>query len=262
MPGKPLQTILMLSLLVGALGATPQESKAGNPDCQPGRTESAKRLIKQSKKFQLKASQFNAGATSTINDAGKLKGQAQQIEDNLKKLNGQAQDKNSKQLQKALADFKAHSDQYRIHLDKVEKQLGFCKASAKEYDAHLDEYSLHVDQFHIANIRPPHICPQLMVTEGESRQFSSQMRTDQQRLMSSENDLAQAENELAKQLRRNVTADGKVQQRSALQDEERKLAAEFAGLKEEYEMLKIQQEALAGKAATIVQSSVKAKVKQ
>lgn len=230
--------------------------------CQPGRIESAQKLICQEQEFQLKASQFHAGAASTLNDSTKLQGSAEELRSRLK-LQGASKDKAAKQLKQAIADFKLHSEQYRSHLQQVEQQLGFCQASAKEYQENLTAYTLHTEQFHLPDIRPPHICKELNLTQAQSSHLANSMRVDQQRVMLSEQTLASAESNLADQIQHSMAADGQLLKRSALTQEERKLSGEFASLKTEYEMLKIQHQALGGFSSdvTIVHPSVHAKLK-
>ncbi len=225
---------------------------------QPGRIESAKHLIAQSEKFKLKASQFHAGASDAINNAKKLQGQA----DKLRGLSGSLDANAPKEFQANLQAFKDHASQYKAHLEQVEKQLGFCKASEAEYNQQVKDYSLHVEQFHIPSIRPPHICGELQVSERQASHMANSMREDQMRLMRSEAQLAESEQGLENAMQRSISSDGQLYKRSQLAEAERKLAGEFASLKTEYEMLKVQRNALLGaKAPASTVKSVHGKIK-
>ena len=242
------------------LAQNASDAKDNDEHCsQPGRIESARRLLAQSEKFKLKASQFHAGANKTIDAAKRLKGQA----DKLHALTG-AIDKNAPQEYKAnLAAFKEHSDLYRAHLAQVESTLGHCQDSEREYQAHLQEYTLHADMFHLPNIQPPHICGRLQLSEQQASHIANSLRADQQRVMLSEQQLASAEAKLQNAMAANAHADSALQKRSRLTEEERKLAGEFSSLKTEYELLKMQHDALAGHTTNVSTSvkSVRGKIK-
>lgn len=237
---KILSAASIICLVFISLAKT--EAEAQEECCQPGRIESAKHLIAQSEDFKLKASQYHLNAKDTINNAKKLKGQAQ----NLKALSGAVNGNSAKEYKANLDAFRDHVNQYRAHLEKVEKELGFCKESEAAYQAQLKEYSLHVEQFHMPNIRPPHICGRLNLSERQSSQMANSMREDQMRVARSEAQLAQAENRLDDAMQASMHSDGTLYRRSQLAEEERKLAGEFASVKTEYELLKMQHSALLG----------------
>lgn len=226
--------------------------------CQPGRIESAKHIIAQVEDFKLKASQYHLKANDSINESKKLKGQA----DRLQALTG-AIDGNAPNEYKAnLQAFKDHATAYKAHLDKVERDLGHCHASEAAYQAQLKEYTLHAETFHMPPIKPPHICGRLDVTEHQASHMAGSLRADQMRVVSSEVALANAESKLQNSMQASMNADGQLLHRSQLAEEERKLSGEFAGLKTEYELLKIQQNALLGKAAATASKNVHGKVKK
>ncbi|MBX9689759.1 MAG: hypothetical protein K2X27_23825 [Candidatus Obscuribacterales bacterium] len=209
---------------------------------QPGRVESAKRLLAQNKDFKLKASQFHLEANQNVNSAKKLQAQTSK----LMGLTGAAKVEANKEFKGNLQAFKDHAQLYRQHLEQVEKQLGSCKESEAEYNAHLKEYSLHVEAYHLPNIRPPHICPTLQVSERQSAHMANSMREDQMRVARAEASLAASENKLENAMEASMGSDANLIKRSRLAEEERKLAGEFAALKTEYGLLKVQQAALLG----------------
>lgn len=251
---RVLLTVSVLSCWPVFLPASAQEECCS----QPGRIESAKHLIAQSEKFKLKASQFHLGASDAINNAKKLQGQAEK----LRGISGSVDAGAPKEYQANLQAFKDHATQYKAHLNQVEQQLGFCKASEAEYKQQLKDYSLHVEQFHMPNIRPPHICGQLQISQQQASQIANSMRADQQRLMRSEAELANTEANLENAMQSSMGADASLYHRSQLAEAERKLAGEFASLKTEYELLKIQHDSLSGaKTPAASFKSVRGKIK-
>ncbi len=257
---KVLSTAIFSTIASAITLALPMQAQEGESCSQPGRIESAKHIIAQAKDFKLKASQYHLNANETVDKAKKLKGEA----DKLKARVG-AIDANAPQEYKAnLQAFKDHAAAYRAHLDRVEHDLGYCKASEAAYQAQLKEYSLHVDTFHMPNIRPPHICGEMGVTERQAGQMANTLRADQVRVARSEQDLASAENSLENAMQASIHADTSVYHRSRLAEEERKLAGEFAGLKTEYELLATQRNALLGNSTSTSAAikTVHAKVKR
>lgn len=229
---------------------------AADPAChsQAGRVESARQLIAQSKKFQLNAKQYHLRAGESVKDANKLKGQAD-------KLNGAVDANSPKEFQASLNAFKDHAKQYRAHLEKVERDLGYCKATEAEYQRNLKQYTLHTEKYHVQDIRPPHICGELQLTVGETNSMANSMRVDAQRVNQSERELAASEAKLKSALDANKHASEALGKRNVLQEEERKLAGEFARLKTEYELLEIQRSALVGSPLKATTKSVTGKVK-
>lgn len=251
-----LRTLLGILLLSTVLPVQSEEEQCCS---QPGRIESAKHLLAQSENFKLKASQFHTGASDAINNAKKLQGEASK----LRARSGAADANAPKEFQANLQAFKEHSNQYQAHLQEVEKQLGFCKASQAEYQQQVQEYSLHVEQFHMPSIRPPHICGQLQVSEREASHMANSMREDQMRVIRSEAQLANSEASLERAMQSSMASDAQLYHRSQLAEAERKLAGEFASLKTEYDLLKIQHDALSGsKAQPSSFKSVRGKVKK
>jgi len=243
-----------------ALGLAPLAVAAdpGDECCsQPGRIESAKKLLAQSENFKLKASQYHLNAKESIKDAKFLTGKA----DSLKARAGAVDSNSPKELQSSISAFKEHAAQYKAHLDKVERELGHCHSSESEYQAHLQEYTLHTQQYHLADIKPPHICGRLQMSERDASHVANTLRSDQQRLVKSEVDLASAENNLQTSMQNSMQTDAALYHRSQLAEEERKLSGEFAGLKTEYELMQMQRDALLGHAASMGSKSVQGKLK-
>lgn len=216
---------------------------------QSGRIESARHLISQAEDFKLKASQFHMHAESSANSAKKLQADAKKLQadaNKLQALSNTARREANKDFMANLQSFKDHANQYRSHLEQVEKDLGFCKESEAQYQSQLKQYSLHVEQFHIPSIRPPHICGQLQVSESQAARMANSIREDQMRLIKSEANLAAAEGKLENAMQASMQSDAMLLKRSKLTEAERKLSGEFAALKTEYELLNIQRSALTG----------------
>ena len=225
--------------------------------CQPGRVESARQLIAQEKKFQLNAKQYHLNAASSINNARTLKGKADKL-----KLQSGAIDSNSpKEFKAAIDAFTDHAKLYRAHLNELERTLGYCKASEAEYKRNLKQYTLHTEKYHVESIRPPHICGELQLTTSESNSMANSMRVDAQRVNKSEVELAASEAKLKSVIDGSKHASETLAKRSKLQEEERKLAGEFAALKTEYELLEIQRTALLGTPMKGASKTVSGKVK-
>ncbi|MBX9720747.1 MAG: hypothetical protein K2X81_05085 [Candidatus Obscuribacterales bacterium] len=257
---RVLTTAIFSMIAFSLSSALPIKAEDKESCTQPGRIESAMHIIAQAKDFKLKASQYHLNANETVDKAKRLKGEA----DKLKARVG-AVDASAPQEYKAnLQAFKDHAASYRAHLDRVEHDLGYCKASEAAYQAQLKEYSLHVDTFHMPNIRPPHVCGEMGVTERQAGQIANTLRADQVRVARSEQDLASAENSLENAMQASIHSDTSVYHRSKLAEEERKLAGEFAGLKTEYELLATQRNALLGSSTdtTAAIKTVHAKVKK
>lgn len=246
MIGKTKLTVSSITLSVFFLAAMPhlkaQTKASGAADencCQPGRVESAKRIIAQAEKFKLKATESHVDLQKAIDAAALLKAQAS----TLAKLPPGSLD----MYRSGLNEFTQHAEAYRAHLSDLERQIGTCHANEAAYQAQLQEYAMHVDQFHLPDIPAPHICHALNVTEGQASQMSNSIRADMQRLASSEHELANAEGRLTNAVADNVHQSQALLKRSDYTEGERKLAAEFAGLKTEYQMLNIQHNALLSK---------------
>lgn len=250
---------LALAFLIGMqMSAARADKDSVWDDDPPGKMESARYLMAQAENFKLKASQFHVNVTDSINKAKMLKGQAD-------KLQGDKLKAGLSEYKANLDAFKDHAFKYRAHLVNVELQLGHCKESEAEYQAQAKQYSLHLERFHLRPnlpiLPPPHICGRLQISEQDASHMANSMRTDQERLMRSEKELADSESKLEGALRNNAHADVALQRRSKLAEEERKLAGEFAELKTEYELLKTQSDALKGTAEKASTKAVHGQVK-
>lgn len=206
---------------------------------QPGRLQSARELLAESKDFKLNASQSSVNMQDAIRRARNLGKGATSLKG---RLGAEAID----QYHKDLGDFQKHVQSYRAHLEQVEKDLGHCKETEKAYNEHLKKTKLHTTQFHLPDIPPPHLCPNMMLSEAENARLANQMKQDRERLALSEMELAEREAQLKDAVKDSANQDEALRKRNRLTEEERKLAGEFAGLKTELDLLNSQHRALLG----------------
>ncbi len=226
-------TLLVLSAPV----AVAREHTIPDEQCtQPGRVDSARELIAESKDFQLNASQSTVNMKDAIRKARSLTGGANK----LSKISAG----NIDQYKVDLEAFKNHVGSYKAHLDQVERDLGHCKETERLYQEHAKKYTMHVDQYHLPPIPPPHLCPGMRISEAENGKLSNQLRGDQERLARAELDLSNAEGRLANARQESAHADGELLKRSKILDAERNLAGEFEALKTELSLLNTQHKAL------------------
>lgn len=216
----------------------PTANESPSQCCQPGRIDSAKHILAQVAQFKLQASQSRVDIQKAVSEASKLRSQAGTL---AKVPPGSAANYKS-----SLQQFATHAEQYRNHLLTLENQIGTCHQTEQAYNAQLNEYALHVSQFHIADIPPPHICGHLNYSEGQAANVANSMRADMQRLAQSEAQLASAESRLAIAVDNSVQQDQNLLKRSVNNEGERQLQAEYARLKTEYDLLNIQHRALIG----------------
>ena len=245
---KTKKTSLILLLLISLTGpAKAQNEPVSSSDacCQSGRVESAKEIIDQSKKFKLNATQTNVRLKDAIQRARMLKGETN-------KLTGELEAGHVDAYKKNLAAFMEHAEKYKAHLLKTEQDYGHCKASESAYKnqltawkAHIDSYHIRIPNFNLADLRPPRACPEMNASVQESTSLVNSMRTDTQRLITSQLELQKAQARLETAMQANTGQDVQVLNRSKLLEAERQLAGEFASLKTELELLNTQYKAIA-----------------
>lgn len=250
----------MLSFMV-----LPAQS-ADKASVQPGRVDSAKELIKDSKSFQLNAKEFELNMRASERKAKKLQSAAERLELELKQGSGRlggAKLKNAiNQHSLDVSRFANHAKQYSTHLKQFRKQIGECDESEAAFQNNLTKYSIHCDQYHIPDVPPPHVCPRMVTSEGDMAAARAQMLNDRQRLVAAEADLRKTEDRLNQAVKDGAKAQIKVLQRADKDSELQQLTGEFARLKEEYETLQIQKAAIDGtKGKTVTQTAVGGKVK-
>lgn len=260
---KNVLTPLAITFIVGAATITVAQSQPVQ-DTQ-ARIDSAKNIIAQNENFKLHARQFHLDADADVQRAHKLKGQAESLEKALRAGTGKMDGTKLKdalgKYNIDLSDFRKHTMLYNAHLAQLQQQIGECHADEKQYQATLEQYKLHTQQFHIPDVRPPHICGQLDVSRVEARGIAGKLAGDQQRVLGEQAALAAAEGRLRDTVAQSFGTDVKVLREADRHVQEQKLAAEFARLKDEFESLTIENEALAGAAKPKVTAVISGKIK-
>ncbi|HEY9677965.1 MAG TPA: hypothetical protein V6C76_08140 [Drouetiella sp.] len=229
------------------------------------REESAAQLIAQNAAFKQQAQQLHGSAEKSISNANRLAGEAHSLV--LKA--GTPQFKTAvAQYSGDLALFRAHAEQYNAHLDDFRKTVGECHAGEAAYEASLKSYQLHVDMFHVPNlnsVKPPHICRNMQMSQDEATRLAYSMRNDQLRVLKAENNLNMEEQKLAQAKAAEMLNEKKAVNAAIRDKREQLLAGEFGKLKEEYDLLKVENQALGGPSSKVVaavgaQTSVSAKL--
>ncbi len=220
--------------------------------CDPLRFHQARYLIEANREFIRKAKPLHEKMQEQILIAKTLKGEANMLLNRVPavappKLQGAALQAAMGEYSRSLQAFVNNTDRYKANLNNFQLTIGDCQRAQQTYNAQRQQYGLHCDQFHVQGltmVEPPHICGALNLTAGEASQISGLLRADEQRLQKTMGDLntagalvAESRNLVAANL--SNTAHDSIRQR-----EEEKLAKQFGRLKEEYEMLKIQNKML------------------
>ncbi len=230
------------------------------------REENALRLIAQANSFKTQASKLHGKAETSINGANRLTGEAHSL---LLKI-GSPQFKSAvAQYSGDLSQFREHANQYNAHLVDFQKTIGECHAGEAAYENSLKDYQLHVNLFHIpdlANIRPPHVCGQLHLSQFQSAKVANSLRNDQVKVLEAEQKLNNEELKLRAAQSAELLNSKKAVNASIRDKHEQELAAEFGKLKEEYDLLKIENQAIGGANSKIVagigaSTSVQAKIR-
>lgn len=232
------------------------------------REENARRLITQANEFKLKVRQFHSDANKQIDDAKKLKGQADQLRMQLN--NGSPEYKAAlNQYNQDISQFKSHADLYNQHMAAFEKTMGQCHADEAQYQAHLKDVQLHLTVFHMPDIKPPHICKGFEISSQEAAHYSNSLKTDQMRIVEAETALNKSENKLQTAEQASALTSKQAANAAFRDQKEGELAGEFGKLREEYKMLDIERQAIGGNPATVATSpgtsaktSVSAKIRK
>jgi hypothetical protein len=232
------------------------------------------------------AKQFHRMAPGLISESQNLATEAQLLAQNLKPQTAQASDNalkgsahfsqgihfgsppplrlNASQYQAALSQysndiskFAEHAQQYDSHLQKFNSEIGACHASDQAYADNLKKYEMHLQEFHVPNlrlpsvalatgaIRPPHLCRAMVVSEGQAAQITGTYFNDQLRLVEAQQKLQLAEKQLRDTQKGIGLANQKLETEIKRGQGERDLAVEFGKLREEYDLLKTEKERIA-----------------
>jgi hypothetical protein len=259
-------SLVAVCLLASVAPASLAQSQA--PYDPQARIENARNLIKANEAYQKQARKLHAELQETIKVAQTLQGNATKLQLDATggslapKLTGAQLKAAQAQFHTDLDRFKLHAQDYNNHLHQFQGTIGECHANEAAFQAQLNGFRMHVEQFHMPNIRPPHICGHLNLTERESALMANQMRVDEQRAVAAEGALRQTEAKLANEVAQTATLQARVMNENKRELAEQKLAQEYARLHEEYETLNIESQALSGKATgTAVSATVHGTVK-
>jgi hypothetical protein len=156
-----------------------------------------------------------------------------------------------------ISKFAEHAQLYNLHLAKFNTEIGACHANDQAYADNLKKYGMHINEFHLPNlrlpstaiatglIRPPHLCRAMVVSEGEASHITNSYFNDQLRLLDAQQRLETAESQLQASQQGVGLARQKLETEIKRGQGERDLAIEFGKLREEYDLLKTEQERIA-----------------
>ncbi len=237
------------------------------------RIKDASRLIAKNEEFKLHARQFHLDANSNINESKTLKAGATKLQKQAAALNAAVASLSPMQAQEArnqfaldLKNFKGHATDYQAHLNTFRTTVGECHANEKEYQLNLGQYSLHLDQFHFPlgtstnTIQPPHMCPRMVGSFRETQGVANQMMYDRIKMNQAESELQSAETKLQNEIQKAAPLASKALTANKRENEEAKIAGEFARLRDEYKTLEAERQFLDGTHNKIPVPSVKARV--
>ncbi len=219
------------------------------------RIEQATRLKGIADDYVRYAQSFHDYTEKQILEAQKLEGEANVLQGVAPviptlKMNPAQYQSAVKQYSDDLSEFVGHAATYNGHMQRFDKEMGQCHANEDKYLASLKEYELHLEKFHVPNLRlpdvaikampaikPPHICHALVMSEDQAKSMSSQYFNDQLKLLAAEQSLNRAEGELQTSRVGANVVNAKLNTEILRQKREQELAMEFGKLKEEYDLL-------------------------
>jgi hypothetical protein len=259
MLSKPLKHSLFATFVFSSLSALSSNAQTPNLCCDAPlmseRIEQATRLKGVADDYIRYTQGFHEYAEKQILEAQKLEGEAKVMQGvmpvipNLK-MNGPQYQEAVKQYSDDLSQFVGHASTYNGHMQTFDREMGQCHANEDKYLASLKEYELHLEKFHVPNlrlpdvamrampvVRPPHICHALVMSEDQARSMSSQYFNDQLKLLAAEQSLNHAEGQLRLAQQGSNVVNAKLNTEILRQKREQELAMEFGKLKEEYDLL-------------------------
>jgi hypothetical protein len=257
---KTIDRLILLFLTTIICGSTPVA--AGETTA---REESAKAIIQSMRTYQSAAETLIAQIKATTQEAKSLSGQAHKYQSTvipkMKPLTGAKLAAARKMYQSDLDQFADHAKAYKQHTQSVHTQFGQCEASKRAYEQNRQQYSLHMKQFHMEDIPPPHICLDLNAAADDSNMTAGKLRGTVKRMMEAQLNLMKAERDYRVARRNSPLIDAQTRKQNDLNLQEQSLAQEFGQLEEEYRQLQVEHKALNPGAKTRV-STVHGKVKQ
>ena len=238
------------------------------------RIESAQQIIDSVEKINKSIKLYHEHANQLIAESKRLQGEAQVLSTKVPVLPAAAK-LSGAQLAGAMSQYNAdvnnfaqHAGAYDQHLKNFQTTIGECHANQLAVNGAVKQFEIHTAQFHVptlpSSIRPPHICPKMLENMGNMSTQINGMMMDQKRVMEATNELSHTEGQLQNAEAANASTHTKAINEAKRQEGEQALAAEFNKLKDEYELLKVEKDQLAGnnQLGKVTRSSVSAKVKK
>lgn len=266
--------VSLLSVVLFCSFNSPEASGENLSDQMDARVRSASEIIDQCQSFAKKANEFHQLIQLQVADAKRLEGEAQVIQTKtptagaMQPMKAADYKAATRQFSSDLNVFQAHAQAYQAHLHQLQATIGECQVNQQALAGILHKYELHVGQFHMpkipSSIKPPHICGRMEGMVGNSVSVGNGIMYDYLRALRSEQDLNKEEMSLQHEEAITPIVQKKAVNQALREQSEQQILAEFGRLKEEYDLLQIENDRLAsGKAQAIkvTQASVSGKVK-
>ncbi|HEY9760577.1 MAG TPA: hypothetical protein V6C97_35785 [Oculatellaceae cyanobacterium] len=270
------------------LAATESVREKDTGDKLQARIESAEDIIEDAKNLQRRVHMFHQHATELIAQSKRLQGEAEVLTTKTPVLPPTTVKMTPAQLQAAvkqyssdLEQFATHATAYDQHLRNFQATVGECHANESALNSVLKKYEIHVDQFHIPAInvprtaatsvtpslntlRPPHVCKRMQEEMGDMSQLANSMLSDQKKVLDAQLALAKTEGSLKNAESEADASRLKATNEAKREQGEQALVREFSQLKNEYDLLKVEKDTLAGAGGLgkVTNSSVSAKIKK
>ena len=209
--------------------------------CPQAICETPQKNSSSEKHFSLKASQFRLGADKS----GPLTGRTSKLQPLASEIDANA----PKEYKANLQAYKDHANKYMLHLEAVEQQIGNYKQGNPKYDSKDAVKYDAIANTLVLETQMSQTCSCHLKAPPGWEPLNVTSRPDQFRLSNSQAQLSAARGQLRNSIQENKRADAQLMQRSDIAEEERNLSGEFASLQAEYELLKIQREALSVRSA-------------
>lgn len=263
----------VLSITIAGASTLSAAAKECCVEGQEGRVESAVEIKREFDDFIDRGRKLHESFDILIAQTKSLKGRASQLHTvptNVTpvKLKGRELQEATRQFQIDVSQFKKNADTYRAHLEDFRRQIGECAAAQDAYNEAQKKYEMHCQQYHIPNIPPPHICLELNVSASEAGGIAQQLMSDQMRAIRAEHELRSTNAQVRDLENASAKVDGYLQKQALRLKKEQELAAEFGKLREEYDLLEIERQAIESSrtaskpaAGTVARPTVKGKIK-
>jgi len=272
-----LASSLLLSSLAGlsALAEPTSEDNCCQSSNLKARVQSAQAILDDIARLETSMKSYHHQAMVLIAQSRKLQGEAEVLQTRTPVLPGYTKltpaqyQAAMKQYNSDVEAFAAHAGAYDQHLQNFQSTIGECHANDQALNSIIKKYEIHVDQFHVPNqlgaIRPPHICKRMQAAFGDMSGEANSMLMDQKRVLEAQAALAKTEATLQNAEGEAPGVHQKAMTEARREQGEQALVAEFSRLKDEYDLLKVEKDRLAGNNSAlgkVSRSSVSAKIKK